>query len=61
VKASSFSLDKGHCSTQIGSLKGQSRQGVSNLTMALRTGDHLEEGYLIFYEFCDVYRSFHLF
>jgi hypothetical protein len=40
-----LSLDRDHCGTQVASLENQSRQGVSKLTMALRIGGNLEEGF----------------
>jgi hypothetical protein len=43
VRALSFSLDRGHCGTQMASLESQSRQGILNLTVAPRIGGDLEE------------------
>ena len=43
--ALSISFDRGHCGTQIASLKSQSRQEVLDLTVALRIGGELEEGF----------------
>lgn len=45
VRALSFSLDRGHCGTQMASLVNHPRQGVLNLTVAPRTGGDLEEGF----------------
>lgn len=45
VGALSFPLDRGHCGTQMASLESQPRQGVLNLTVALRIGGDLEEGF----------------
>ena len=47
VRALSFSLDRGHCGTQMASLESQSRQGVLNLTVAPRIGGNLEEGFRV--------------
>lgn len=48
VSHSSFSLDGGHCSIQIGSLDWQSRQGVLHLTAVLTTEGILGAGTYIF-------------
>jgi hypothetical protein len=38
VRASSFFLDRDHCSNQIALFESQSREGILNYTMALRIG-----------------------
>ena len=45
MRALSFSLDRGHCATQIASSESQSRQGVLNLTVTPIIGGNLQKSF----------------